>query len=224
MRRKTNTITLAIQPPQLPHAAAEQLPAAEMTDQAAYVQLALSNHAFAGHTADDVLFDRVGFKRVDLNQTHLTIPQMLDMRFEGCDLAGAEWQKAHLQRIELVGCRLTGTKLLEAELEHVLMEKCQCEFALFWSSTFKAVRFEGCSLRQASFEGADLSGVVFRNCDLRGVDLRDTTLSGTDFRSSVIDGMQIGLKELRGAIISPPQTIHLASLLGVIVKDEAAME
>jgi uncharacterized protein YjbI with pentapeptide repeats len=63
-----------------------------------------------------------------------------------------------------------------------------------------------------------LAGVVFRNCDLTNADLRNTTLRGTDLRGSTLTGMQVGAKELRGAIIDPTQAVHLARLLGVTVR------
>jgi uncharacterized protein YjbI with pentapeptide repeats len=75
-------------------------------------------------------------------------------------------------------------------------------------------------LREASFDGSDLSGVVFRDCDLSQVDLRNTKLKRADLRGSTISGVQVGIKELQGAIVTASQAIQLAGLLGVTVQEQ----
>jgi uncharacterized protein YjbI with pentapeptide repeats len=113
---------------------------------------------------------------------------------------------------------LIGLKLHEPEMRDVLFSNCNLEYVICWSGSVKAAHFENCMLRGASFEGTDLSGVVFRKCDLSGADFRGTTLAGTDLRGSTLAGLQVGILELRGAIMDPSQTASLAGLLGVIVQ------
>ena len=76
-------------------------------------------------TADDVLFEQVVFKQTQLGQTQFSSTQFVDVRFDACDLAGATWEKAHMQRVELIGCRLVGTKLLHADWNNVLIQRLQ---------------------------------------------------------------------------------------------------
>lgn len=190
-----------------------------LADGTSYSQVVVSHAELHDQVADDVLFEQVLFRRVNLMQTNLSRAQMLDVRFETCDLVGAEWEKVHLNRVECIGSRLMGLKLIKAEIENVFVKDCNAEFAIFWDAVFKGVRFEHCILGETSFERADLSGVVFHDCDLRKADLRGAKLVGTDFRGSRIDGLQVGLKELRGAIVDPSQTLYLAALLGITVKN-----
>jgi uncharacterized protein YjbI with pentapeptide repeats len=221
--RKRST-TAGVEPPQLP----PQLPAIEqpeaLEDGAGFAQGALHDTDFAGQSADDVLFDRVECRRVSLNGAALTMAQLLDVRFDACDLAGSDWEKAHIRRVELLGCRMVGIKLLDASVEDARFHRCNGELARFWTSHLKAVRFEHCVLREASFEGSDLSGVVFRHCDLSKADLRGTKLRGADFRGSNIEGVQVGVAELQGAILDAGQLVHVASLLGIVVKDDEALD
>jgi hypothetical protein len=42
---------------------------------------------------------------------------------------------------------------------------------------------------------------------------------GADFRGSVINGLRVGAKELKGAIIDPAQAEQIVSLLGITVKE-----
>lgn len=215
-RRAQNT---DVDPPDLPSPLHEcTLASEQIVDHAAFSQQLITGCDLSEQAADDILFEQVMFKQVQFAQTLFSAAQFVDVRFAACDLAGVAWEKAHMQRTELIGCRLVGAKLLHVDFENVLIKDCNAELALLWEGSFRSTHWERCSLREASFEGANLAGVVFRNCDLTNADLRNTTLRGTDLRGSTLTGMQVGAKELRGAIIDPTQAVHLARLLGVTVR------
>lgn len=40
-------------------------------------------------------------------------------------------------------------------------------------------------------------------------------LDGTDLRSSEIAGLQVGIADLRGAVVGPSQAAYLAGLMGL---------
>jgi uncharacterized protein YjbI with pentapeptide repeats len=220
MQRKRAKRT-AIAPPDLP-AQLPEVSQLDTFDQSGYTRQALLDCNFASQSADDLLFEYVSCKRVSFNHTSLTLAQLFDMRLDGCDLAGAEWEKAHLRRVEMSGCRLVGMRLSASSLEDVQISKCNAELARFWACSFKAARFDHCVLREASFDDSDLSGVIFRGCDLSQADLRNTKLKGADLRGSNLTGVQVGIKDLQSAIVTPIQAIQLAGLLGVIVQEEDA--
>lgn len=217
--RRVRAIKASLQPPQLPPRLAAVTDVEALEDGAAFRQVALDAADFAGQVADDVLFEQVHGKKLRLDQTHLTLAQLLDVRLETSDLTTIVWEKAHIQRVELVGSRLLGAAFVDCELTDVLFEQSNLELARFWGSTLRSVRFERCVLRQASFETVDLSGIIFRDCDLTDADLRGARLTGADLRGSTLSGMQVGAQDLRGAIIDPSQTIHLAALLGITVRE-----
>jgi uncharacterized protein YjbI with pentapeptide repeats len=219
MQSKRRQMYRGIQPPQLPKTFAPQTSVGEqIADHASLTGCILTNDDFSEQAADDLLFEQVHLKRVMLARTELTTMQMHDVRCDVCDFAGATWENAHLNRIEWRGCRLVGFKLLESQVTDAVIAECNAEFALFWSSVFKAARFERCNLQSASFQDADLSGVVFNACDLSGADLRGAKLVGADLRGSTLDGLNVGIKELQGAIIAPTQAVQVASLLGIVIK------
>lgn len=218
---RTKRQIAGIQPPQLPKPGlVERIVDEPVQDQSAFSQCLLANSDFSEQAADDVLFEQAHLKRVSLARTHLTSSQMIDVRCDVCDFASAEWEKAHLSRIEWTGCRLVGLKLMESEIADAVIKECNAEFALFWSSSFKAARFERCNLSGASFQEANLSGVVFKDCDLSKADLRGAKLAGADLRGSKLEGLKVGIKELQGAIIEPGQAVHIVGLLGIEVKWE----
>lgn len=199
-------------------AAAEGLPGGRLSDDGDYTRFNLSGSRLAGQSAASIRVEQALFKQVSWSETSLTAARFADVRFDACDLAGANWQAPRMSRVEFLNCRLIGMKLHQPEARDVLWRNCNLEYALSWNGSFKAARFENCVLSAASFEGADLSGVVFRQCDLSGADFRGATLAGADLRGSTLAGLQVGLAELRGAMIDPSQTASLAGLLGVVVK------
>lgn len=183
------------------------------------VELTLRDAVLAGQEAEDALLDRVVCLRARLGELRLTLAQLLDVRMEGCDLAGGVWEKPHLHRVEFDGCRAIGLTLSNATLDEVRWRRCNGEHMRIWSSSLRATRFEECVLRGASFVESDLAGAVFRRCDLSGADLRGARLGGADLRGSNLAGAQIGIAEIRGAIVDPAQAVHLAGLLGVTVEE-----
>jgi uncharacterized protein YjbI with pentapeptide repeats len=211
--------------PQLsPHTHATIQSDADLAEQGVFADVTLRECDLAGQRAEDLLLERVVCQRVRLGECQLALAQVLDVRFEGCDLAGSVWEKPELRRVELEGCRAIGLTLTDASLDDVRFQRCNAEHLRLWSSSLRSVRFEHCVLRAASFMESDLSGTVFRRCDLTGADLRGTKLAGADLRGSTLTGVQLGIAEIRGAIIDPAQAVHLAGLLGVTVQEEESEE
>ncbi len=193
-----------------------------LVDHAEYFSASISSGELVKQAAASVIFEHVLLRRMNFTQSRLSKLRLLDVQLENCDLTGASWEDAHLQRIVFNSCRLMGVQLLEARCEDVVFRECTLESAIFASATFKAVRFENCSLREVVFTEADLSHTIFQRCDLTHADLRGSRLIGADFRGSIIDGMQAGAPELKGAIIEPLQAVQVANLLGLIVKEQDA--
>jgi len=158
----------AIAPPRLPKTAPQaELPNGVLADHGIYTGIVLAHAQLAGQAARDVTFEEARFERVRLNGSHLNALHVRDARFDTCDLAEADWPKAQLTRVEIVESRLLGFKAGETRIQDTVFRDCNGALALFWSATFKRVRFERCDLHEASFHDADLSGVIFDRYDLR---------------------------------------------------------
>lgn len=210
-----------IQPPQLPkNLNSSLLPAGKIEDYGEYINLRITGEHWANQSAEQIILKGVWFKQVLMEQMRLLDPKMSDLRCENCDLANATWERAILHRVEILGCRMTGFKAVEAYLQDVRFQDCLGAFAQFRFAAFKSVHFEQCNLVNADFQGSNLSYVRFANCDLTNAEMSHTTLVGTDFRGSKIDNLKVGARELPGAIVDHFQAAYLASLLGIVIKDE----
>ena len=141
MPRARQAHNTAIDPPQLPpHLPEASLDGEQVADHAAYTQQVITRCDVGEQAADDVLWEQVVFKHVQFGQTQLSSAQFVDVHFDACDLAGASWEKAHMQRAELIGCRLVGAKLLHADWDNVLLKDCNAELALFWEASLRNTR------------------------------------------------------------------------------------
>ena len=207
--------------PELPPLVLQWIDQADIRDGATLSNGVFTDLDLSGMIASDIAFDRVVLRRGLFSESQIRLGQLLDARFDGCDLANARWEKTHGQRVEMLGCRLVGFSLVDGQCSNLLLQRCNGESARFWNSSLRDARFEHCSLKTASFENTDLSGVVFHNCDLSGADLRGAKLAGTDLRGCTLEGINVALADLRGAILEPAQLGLLAALLGVEVRELA---
>lgn len=190
----------------------------ELQSREHYTRQLVSQVSFAGQTAERVHFEECQLKQVDLSYSQLSNLELLDVRCTDCNIANAQWSPAILQRVELLGCQITGLACIEAEIQDTHFKDCNGKFAQFRFSSFKHVCFENCDFSDADFQGADLTGATFINCNLKHVEMSGAKLAGVDLRSSQLDGMHVGLKELKGATINPPQAIALVQSQGIKVE------
>jgi uncharacterized protein YjbI with pentapeptide repeats len=191
-----------------------------LKDDAEYISVSIVGSDNSGQAASRLLFEDVQLRRVHLSDTRIKRVRMVDTTIDSSDLSGAVWEAAHLRRIAFSACRLLGLQLVESELQDILFRGCNLTGALFTSSFSKNIRFERCVLREASFESASLEEAHFMDCDLTGADLRGANLKGADLRTSNISKVQVGLKELQGVIIDPPQAVQVVTLLGIEVRED----
>ncbi len=72
---------------------------------------------------------------------------------------------------------------------------------------------------------AEITAAVLKNCSVH--EWNDAVSAAhensfawyADLRGSNLNGMQVGLREVRGAIIDSSQAIYVAELAGVVIRD-----
>lgn len=185
-----------------------------------YEDLHLLNWRPSAKRAERATLRQSRCEAANLMETELVELHLRDVVLQRCDLANAYWPSLSALVVELMGCQMIGFQTPEALLRDVRFVDCQMQLTLFRFAEFKSARFQGCDLREADFHGADLTGVAFEKCDLRGARLSHATLKEADLRTAQIEGIQVGPVELAGAIVNPFQAMYLASVFGLVVKDE----
>jgi len=167
--------------------------------------------------ASGVVFDTCEFRRSAFEGSVLSRLRLLDSRLEKCNASNAEWNNAHLRRIEFLGCRLTGISLINATCSDVLFKDCKAEFLRCEGSKWTNVRFENCLLTAADFRRTTFDRAAFIHCDLRNVDFEHAKLTFLDLRDSTLDGARIEPSQFAGLTIDSPQALALIRALGATV-------
>jgi uncharacterized protein YjbI with pentapeptide repeats len=190
-----------------------------LADHVHIFQTSLTGQDYTGLQAGGIILEQVRARKIQFLRSKIPGFRVVDSILETCEFSGADWEKAFFRRVVFQGCRLLGTQMLEGIFEDVEFINCQAEGLLMVATKFKNCRFLKCKLKKASFDGADLGAAVFDDCDLSEANFHEAKLAGTDFRTSVIGGLQVGVKEMQGAIIAPHQVLQVVGLLGVKVMD-----
>ena len=185
-----------------------------------YSALRFEQGHFAGQKAEYLVLQQVEFQNINLDDSLLYAPRLTDVRLNECSLANTNCERMIAHRMEVFGCRLIGLNVTEGHFQDVYFREDDIQLTRFRFCTFKSVVFEGCNLKGANFQGADLSGVRFKQCDLSNAEMSQAKLTGTDFRTSRIEGLRVGPQEVMGAVVDHFQAAYMASLLGLVIKNE----
>lgn len=183
-----------------------------------YENIKVNEAKTAGQTAHDIKIRESYFKLTNLSQLTLTNPNLIDVRFEECDLANGKWTKGKIEQAEFTKSRMTGLKLIECIIRNVTFKNCQLKLSQFRFCEFKNVIFDHCILEEADFYNSDLRGVEFSDCDLTKAEMSGTKLGEADLRTSKLNGLNVSIESLKGAIIDPTQVMSLAHLLGTKIE------
>ena len=171
-----------------------------------------------GLRADSLRLSGCLLEKVVLADARLGSAVWKDVRLVGCDLANLRAHRMVLTRVELIDCRLTGLSASAIEWNDVLVRDSDLRYAQLTAGAFRASEFQRCDCTEADLQESDLSGCVFGGCNLSRADLNRARLKNTDLRTSDIETLQIGLNDVRGAIVDAPQAMVLARLLGLQIR------
>ena len=190
-----------------------------ITDNDRYMTSLFSGLDLSGQEAHHPWFEDVLCANVLLTNTHFEVLVADDVRFEHCNMVGANWYKGAFHRVQFVDCFMTGFLAGETHFQDVLFKDCKINLAQMRFASFSAVRFEHCDLQESDLLQADCSALAFEECNLQGVEFSGCKLAGIDLSSCNTDGARVGIEELRGATIDLRQALALVRTLGITVKD-----
>ena len=173
----------------------------------------------AKQVAERVAFDAVQLEGGTMAESRLPRLRWTDVACRRTDLSTGVWEGAKLLRVELRDCRVTGALFADAELDGVRFVGCHLGYASFSGVRCRQVSFESCRLDESVFARAHLVGTSFLDCELDGIDLEGASLKDVDVSTSRLSDIKVGVKDLRGLVVSRAQASVLAALLGLVVRD-----
>ena len=182
----------------------------------------IESAAFDHDAANGTTFDRCVFRGCTFDHADFRDSTLRDVRFEDCRFINATFDKAWLNRVDLIGCSAPGLSLMQARLASVFVHDCDLSYANLSETSIDWFQLRGTRLREAALQRAKLKNVQLTDCDLTRIDVFGTPLRGVDFTTCVfqVPVLSADYHELRGAVVSPEQAVDLARMLGVIVSDQ----
>jgi hypothetical protein len=155
-------------------------------------------------------------RKVNLSNARLGPLALVDTVFSGADLSNAFLQRVTARRTEFRTCRGIGLRLSIDHAADLAVTDCRLDYATLHIERIKGIAvFTGCSFLETLISG-DLSDVLFQDCDFADTEFRATRATRCDLRSSRITSAR-GLLSLRGATISPDQTVAVATQIAAEV-------
>jgi uncharacterized protein YjbI with pentapeptide repeats len=147
----------------------------------------------------------------------------IDVRIEGSDLSGTDFDESSFTRVVFHECRLSGAVFSRCSFKDVVFSGCRLNQANFAMAETSAVMFEDTDLSEGDFYAANLNGTRFFDCNLSGVQFSKATTTGVRFHGSNLNGLKGG-QALAGAVIESSQVLPVAlavlSDLGIQIDEE----
>lgn len=133
-------------------------------------------------------------------------------------MSNVMFSNSSMKRVEFVGCKLIGAKFDESSLKDVLFENVIGKYVNFSFSKLQAVNIFESNFNEGTFQEVKHKALTFIDTDLRDGYFNGTSLSKIDFTTCDINGINVDIKDLRGAIVTPMQGLELTRLLGLEIK------
>ena len=147
----------------------------------------------------------------------------LDVRIEGSDLSGSDFDESSFTRVVFHECRLSGAVFTRCSFRDVLFSGCRLNQANFAMSEASTTVFADCDLRESDFYAASLDGTRFLDCNLSGAQFSKASTTSVRFHGSTLTELKGG-HALAGAVIESSQVLPVAlsvlSELGIQIDDE----
>jgi uncharacterized protein YjbI with pentapeptide repeats len=147
----------------------------------------------------------------------------IDVRIEGSDLSGSDFDESAFTRVVFHECRLSGAVFSRCSFKDVLFSGCRLNQANFAMSEASTLMFEDTDLRESDFYSAGLDGTRFFDCNLSGAQFSKARMAGVRLHGSTLAAIKGGLG-LAGAVIESSQVLPVALVvlaeLGISIDDD----
>lgn len=190
-----------------------------LEEEDAYYDFLIDEGEVASEYARHVRLSGGQFRNVTFTDTVLESLDLVDARFENCDLSGCKFTDSRFERVEFLGCRLMGTIFSDSTFKDCRFHASKLDYAIFGFAGIKNCLFDESQMVNCNFQDADIKHSGFENSSLIRAQMSGAKLKGIDFTTCEIDGVGIRLEDLKGMIVSPVQAMELSRLMGLVIKD-----
>ncbi len=216
----------SIAAPDVP-AALEPADVGDLDDDAHLDEVAVGPGVDVGRAIHGLTISRSTVTGVRLTAATLHGVELVDVRFEDCDLSGTTLVDAELRRVTFRRCRLSG--LVAADMVATDLRIVDSRADEVW---LRAARLERCAIVDCDLTGSDWYGARVARSRITGSRLDGSELSGVELDDVALHGSTLadarGMGGLRNVVIGSDQVLDIAlpvlAALGIRVDDAAAGE
>lgn len=128
-------------------------------------------------------------------------PELVDLRFDECDLSGVVAKDFVMRRVAMRRTRLRGVSFANGQYDDGLLEDCTTDELSMRFTRLRNVTFRRCDLSGADFYSAIFEHVTLDSCSLRGARFNAATVKCLEISGCDMTGLT-GAHDLKGAVMS----------------------
>lgn len=159
-------------------------------------------------------------KNSNLSNNEFDGADLTETRFVNCDFSNTIFNNASVHNVEFVNCKMIGVSFDESRIKNVKFYESLLNLSGISESKLENVLFEETRMISSDFFNNKFKNIGFENCELTESRFIDTSLAGVDISSSHFESLSIKREDLEGCIVSSMQAVQMATLLGLVVKDD----
>ena len=164
------------------------------------------------------------FKKVRLEQAHLTSNEFHDCAFaacsfvetifQNCRFVNCVFQHCDLSLVQVPNCSFTATRFERSKVIGVNWTRAHWPATRLWDS----ICFSRCAISHSTFIGLNLQRVQIQDCVAVDVDFRDADLSQADFSGTDLSESLFLTTDLTGADLSRARNYRIDPSQNVVKK------
>lgn len=162
------------------------------------------------------VFKKCVFKDCDFEKS-----SFVDVIFDGCDFSNSNLKNTYLNRCEFISCKCIGMDICDSTLKDLLLQDSNFQYASFDHSSMNGVYAVSSDFTSALISEVKIKNFQSKDSQFIGTNFFKTALKSLDFTESIFAGIVVSdqMLELRGCIVNQFQTVDIAKMMGVIVKE-----
>lgn len=178
----------------------------------------VEGYSIEGKNERGLTIDSCKFKNVVFTNCSFENLDLIDTRFESCDLSNVNLSNSGIHRVEFVNCKLVGTRFDESNIKDVLIKDSIGRYSNFSFSKVNGMNILNSDFEEATFQEVKHKKLSVEESSFINAYCNKTSFEKVDLTSCDIDGINVDIEDVRGAIVTTMQALHLTKLLNLQIK------
>ena len=166
-------------------------------------------------------FENVIFENCRFSQCDLSGCSFVNVSFHDCDMSNSHLDSAYFKKCQWQSVKAVGCSFVDVIIKETMAADCNFQYSNFHQSNVQSSEFICCDFSHGAVTASRHKKMVLSACRIVETNFFGTPLGGLDFSDCNLSGIIVSdtFSELRGAVVNPFQSVELAKLLGVVIKE-----